>query len=327
MKKYFAIAMLVLGGSLSSQAWNCTTPGQIRIQVPTGTVGNGTGDGSGQVVVDSGLTFICEALPTAPATTPSTATSTSNSTSGANATSGSSSSANASGGNATANGGTSSSKSGVSNSGNSNVKVSNSLANTNNLGQTQTQSNSSVNSNQSAGGSASNIGNSVTNVAAPEIPANTAVAPPVFSTANCFKGMSVAGQAGIGGISFGGGKIDSNCAAERIAQDYFAMGNRLAACKVITSTKASKDAGVTMADCMNVPVPVVRTVVPIVSTPAPAPIKVEITNNIPPAPAPIILHEEMTVTAPRPQAKKRATHRPCPVTEIQNQCAVKTQEK
>jgi hypothetical protein len=327
MKKYFAIAMLVLGGSLSSQAWNCTTPGQIRIQVPTGTVGNGTGDGSGQVVVDSGLTFICEALPTAPATTPSTATSTSNSTSGANATSGSSSSANASGGNATANGGTSSSKSGVSNSGNSNVKVSNSLANTNNLGQTQTQSNSSVNSNQSAGGSASNIGNSVTNVAAPEIPANTAVAPPVFSTANCFKGMSVAGQAGIGGISFGGGKIDSNCAAERIAQDYFAMGNRLAACKVITSTKASKDAGVTMADCMNVPVPVVRTVVPIVSTPAPAPIKVEITNNIPPAPAPIILHEEMTVTAPRPQAKKRATHKPCPVTEIQNQCAVKTQEK
>ena len=328
MKKYFAIAMLVLGGSLSSQAWNCTTPGQIRIQVPTGTVGNGTGDGSGQVVVDSGLTFICEALPTAPATTPSTATSTSNSTSGANATSGSSSSANASGGNATANGGTSSSKSGVSNSGNSNVKVSNSLANTNNLGQTQTQSNSSVNSNQSAGGSASNIGNSVTNVAAPEIPANTAVAPPVFSTANCFKGMSVAGQAGIGGISFGGGKIDSNCAAERIAQDYFAMGNRLAACKVITSTKASKDAGVTLADCMNVPVPVVRTVVPVVSAPIPAPpVTVQITNNIPPAPAPIILHEEMTVTAPRPQAKKRATHRPCPVTEIQNQCAVKTQEK
>ena len=326
MKKYFAIAMLVLGGSLSSQAWNCTTPGQIRIQVPTGTVGNGTGDGSGQVVVDSGLTFICEALPTAPATTPSTATSTSNSTSGANATSGSSSSANASGGNATANGGTSSSKSGVSNSGNSNVKVSNSLANTNNLGQTQTQSNSSVNSNQSAGGSASNIGNSVTNVAAPEIPANTAVAPPVFSTANCFKGMSVAGQAGIGGISFGGGKIDSNCAAERIAQDYFAMGNRLAACKVITSTKASKDAGVTMADCMNVPVPVVRTVVPIVSTPAPAPIKVEITNNIPPAPAPIILHEEMTVTAPRPQAKKRATHKPCPVTPLQNECPI-TREK
>jgi len=323
MKKYFAIAMLVLGGSLSSQAWNCTTPGQIRIQVPTGTVGNGTGDGSGQVVVDSGLTFICEALPTAPATTPSTATSTSNSTSGANATSGSSSSANASGGNATANGGTSSSKSGVSNSGNSNVKVSNSLANTNNLGQTQTQSNSSVNSNQSAGGSASNIGNSVTNVAAPEIPANTAVAPPVFSTANCFKGMSVAGQAGIGGISFGGGKIDSNCAAERIAQDYFAMGNRLAACKVITSTKASKDAGVTLADCMNVPVPVVRTVVPVVSAPIPAPVPVQITNNIPPAPAPIILHEEMTVTAPRPQAKKRVVHKPCSVTPIQNECPVR----
>jgi hypothetical protein len=251
-------------------------------------------------------------------------TTTSNSTSGANATSGSTSSANASGGNAT-------SKSGVSNSGNSNVKVSNSLANTNSLsntqGQKQSQSNSSVNSNQSAGGSASNIGNSVTNVATPEIPANTAIAPPVFSTANCFKGFSAGGQTAVGGLSFGGGGIDKNCSALITAQDYFAMGNRLAACKVITNTKASKDAGVTMADCMNVPVPVVRTVVPIVSTPAPAPIKVEITNNIPPAPAPIILHEEMTVTAPRPQAKKRVVHRPCPVTEIQNQCAVKTQEK
>jgi hypothetical protein len=101
------------------------------------------------------------------------------------------------------------------------------------------------------------------------------------------------------------------------------MGNRLAACKVITNTKASKDAGVTMADCMNVPVPQTRTVVPIVSTPAPAPIKVEITNNIPPAPAPIILHEAVNVTAPRPQAKKRATHRPCSVTPIQNECPVR----
>src|ERR1700690_2918727 len=83
-------------------AWNCTTPGQIRVQVPTGTVGSGTGDGSGQVVVDSGLTFECEAPPTA---TPAPTTSTSTSTSGA--TSGSISGANATGGNSTANGGNS----------------------------------------------------------------------------------------------------------------------------------------------------------------------------------------------------------------------------
>jgi hypothetical protein len=297
MKK-IALALFALVLSVPAFAWNCTTPGQIRVQVPTGTVGNGTGDGSGQVVVDSGLTFECETLPTT-STTPTT----SNSTSTANS--------NATGGNAssTATGG--------------NVKNTNTLTNTQGQKQGQTQSNSSVNSNQSSSGSVSDVGNSQTTVEAPKIPVNTAVAPPVFSTTNCFKGFSAGGQTAVGGLSFGGGGIDKNCAAERVAQDYFAMGNRLAACKVITSTKASKDAGVTLADCMNVPVPVVRTVVPVVSAPIPAPVTVQITNNIPPAPAPIILHEEMTVTAPRPQAKKRVVHRPCSVTPIQNECPVR----
>ena len=293
MKK-IALALFALVLSVPAFAWNCTTPGQIRVQVPTGTVGNGTGDGSGQVVVDSGLTFECETLPTT-STTPTT----SNSTSTANS--------NATGGNAssTATGG--------------NVKNTNTLTNTQGQKQGQTQSNSSVNSNQSSGGSVSDVGNSQTTVEAPKIPVNTAVAPPVFSTTNCFKGFSAGGQTAVGGLSFGGGGIDKNCAAERVAQDYFAMGNRLAACKVITSTKASKDAGVTLADCMNVPVPVVRTVVPVVSAPIPAPVTVQITNNIPP----IILHEEMTVTAPRPQVKKRVVHRPCSVTPIQNECPVR----
>ena len=297
MKK-ISLALFALVLSVPAFAWNCTTPGQIRVQVPTGTVGNGTGDGSGQVVVDSGLTFECETLPTT-STTPTT----SNSTSTANS--------NATGGNAssTATGG--------------NVKNTNTLTNTHGQKQGQTQSNSSVNSNQSSSGSVSDVGNSQTTVEAPKIPVNTAVAPPVFSTTNCFKGFSAGGQTAVGGLSFGGGGIDKNCAAERVAQDYFAMGNRLAACKVITSTKASKDAGVTLADCMNVPVPVVRTVVPVVSAPVPAPVTVQITNNIPPAPAPIILHEEMTVTAPRPQAKKRVVHRPCSVTPIQNECPVR----
>ena len=301
MKK-IALALFALVLSVPAFAWNCTTPGQIRVQVPTGTVGNGTGDGSGQVVVDSGLTFECETLPTT-STTPTTSNSTSTATSAANS--------NATGGNAssTATGGS--------------VKNTNTLTNTQGQKQGQTQSNSSVNSNQSSGGSVSDVGNSQTTVEAPKIPVNTAVAPPVFSTTNCFKGFSAGGQTAVGGLSFGGGGIDKNCAAERVAQDYFAMGNRLAACKVITSTKASKDAGVTLADCMNVPVPVVRTVVPVVSAPVPAPVTVQITNNIPPAPAPIILHEEMTVTAPRPQAKKRVVHRPCSVTPIQNECPVR----
>ena len=298
----FALALFALVLSVPAFAWNCTAPGQIRVQVPTGTVGNGTGDGSGQVVVDSGLTFECETLPTT-STTPTTSNSTSTATSAANS--------NATGGNAssTATGGS--------------VKNTNTLTNTQGQKQGQTQSNSSVNSNQSSGGSVSDVGNSQTTVEAPKIPVNTAVAPPVFSTTNCFKGFSAGGQTAVGGLSFGGGGIDKNCAAERVAQDYFAMGNRLAACKVITSTKASKDAGVTLADCMNVPVPVVRTVVPVVSAPVPAPVTVQITNNIPPAPAPIILHEEMTVTAPRPQAKNRVVHRPCSVTPIQNECPVR----
>jgi hypothetical protein len=191
--------------------------------------------------------------------------------------------------------------------------------------QTQSQSNSSTNtySNQSSGGSVSDVGNSQTTVEAPKIPVNTAVAPPVFSTTNCFKGYSAGAQTPLIGGSFGGGGIDKNCAAERIAQDYFAMGNRLAACKVITNTKASKDAGVTLADCMAVPVPVVSTVVPVVSTPAP--VKVEIINNIPPAPAPIIIHESIDVIGPKLpplHAKKRMVHRPCPVTPLQNECPI-----
>ena len=323
------IAMLLFGLALSAPAfaWDCPT-GQIRQQAASGTPTT-----TPYYDVVEGIAFICVPTPTTPTTTPSTTsnTSTSNSTSGATSTS--TSGANATGGNSNATGGNSSSKSGVSNSGNSTVgPITNTLSNTNTLSQkqgqkqSQSQSNTSTNNNQSAGGSVSNVGNSQTLVEAPQIPVNTAVAPPVFSTTNCFKGYSAGAQTPLIGGSFGGGGIDKNCAAERIAQDYYAMGNRLAACKVITNTKASKDAGVTMADCMNVPVPVVRTVVPIVSTPAPAPIKVEITNNIPPAPAPIILHEAVNVTAPRPQAKKRATHRPCSVTPLQNECPI-TREK
>ena len=306
MKK-FALMIFGLAMCLPAYGWNCSVAGEGRVQVPASYVGNGPGDGNNQVVADGGLNFACLPDPIPP----SGATANSGSTSGA--TSGSTSTA--TGGNANATGGN------VNNSGNS--SNANTLSQKQGQKQSQSQSNTSTNNNQSAGGSVSNVGNSQTLVEAPQIPVNTAVAPPVFSTTNCFKGYSAGAQTPLIGGSFGGGGIDKNCAAERIAQDYYAMGNRLAACKVITNTKASKDAGVTMADCMNVPVPVVRTVVPIVSTPAPAPIKVEITNNIPPAPAPIILHEAVNVTAPRPQAKKRATHRPCSVTPIQNECPVR----
>jgi len=309
------IAMLLFGLALSvpAFAWDCPT-GQIRQQAASGTPTT-----TPYYDVVEGIAFICVPTPTTPTTTPSTTTS--NSTSGANATSGSTSSANASGGNAT-------SKSGVSNSGNSNVKVSNSLANTNSLsntqGQKQSQSNSSTNANQSAGGSVENVGNEQTIV---QRSAPMAYAPTIFPS-GCNGSISGGASAPFGGISIGGTKQDHHCQAMQTAAMFLSQGNLEAATRILCRTWAARDAKLTLDECRLIAkaqVPVV--VVPIVSTPAPAPIKVEITNNIPPAPAPIILHEEMTVTAPRPQAKKRATHRPCPVTEIQNQCAVKTQEK
>jgi len=309
------IAMLLFGLALSvpAFAWDCPT-GQIRQQAASGTPTT-----TPYYDVVEGIAFICVPTPTTPTTTPSTTTS--NSTSGANATSGSTSSANASGGNAT-------SKSGVSNSGNSNVKVSNSLANTNSLsntqGQKQSQSNSSTNANQSAGGSVENVGNEQTIV---QRSAPIAYAPTIFPS-GCNGSISGGASAPFGGISIGGTKQDHHCQAMQTAAMFLSQGNLEAATRILCRTWAARDAKLTLDECRLIAkaqVPVV--VVPIVSTPAPAPIKVEITNNIPPAPAPIILHEEMTVTAPRPQAKKRATHRPCPVTEIQNQCAVKTQEK
>ena len=84
MKRFLFFAILIIAFSASPAfAWNCTTPVQVRVQVPTGTLGNGTGDGSGQVVVDNGLTFICESLPTAGASATGGQGGTSSSTSNA----------------------------------------------------------------------------------------------------------------------------------------------------------------------------------------------------------------------------------------------------
>lgn len=216
MKKTLVLAMVLCAAS--AFGWNCTTPGQVRVQVPTGTKGSGTGDGSGQVVVDSGLTFICETLPTAVTTPPSSSTTNSNTNTNA-----------------------------------SSATSTNTLsqAQKQQQQQNQTQSNTSTNSNQSAGGSVSDVGNSTTTVEAPKIPVASAYAPPVFSTTNCFKGYSAGAQTAVIGGSFGGGGIDKNCAALSAAQNLYAMGSRLAACKVIITTKAAKDAGVTMDDCMQ----------------------------------------------------------------------------
>ena len=292
MRKFLAVAVVLFASCGMSMAWNCNTPGQIRIQVPAGTVGSGTGDGPGQVVVDNGLTFECETLPTTAPNAGNTNTNTNSSTS----TSGSTSTA--TGGNATATGGNS----------------------TSNQTQGQKQGQSQSSNNQSAGGSVSNVGNSVENIAAPKIPVATADAPPVFSTANCFKGFSGGAQTAVAGLSFRGGGVDKNCAAERAAQDYLASGNRLAFCKVMVTTKQSKDAGVTLEDCMNVPVR------PIVTVPAPVPVVQPVVQPqvvIVEIPRP---HETVTVTpAPKPapvHAARRKIGQPKPCYVIQDQCVV-----
>ena len=280
---------LVVLCATSAFGWTCNVPGQIRVQVPTGTVGSGVGDGSGQVVVDNGLTFECETLPTANGTAVNTNTNTATSASNSSAT----------GGNATSN-------------------------QTQGQKQGQQQTSTNTNSNQSAGGSVSNVGNSVTNVAAPDIPVNSAYAPPVFSSVNCFKGVSAGAQLGVVGGSFGGGGIDKNCAAERVAQDYFAMGNRLAACKVEITTKASKAAGVTLQDCLQHEIPYRPVPVPPVAAPAPS-----ITVNVPTPPAPQIIVIEPPITVvPTPAQRKSIVPRQhksqrCPVTPLQNECPVR----
>ena len=153
----------------------------------------------------------------------------------------------------------------------------------------------------------SNVGNSVTNVAAPDIPVNSAYAPPVFSSVNCFKGFSAGAQTPLIGGSFGGGGIDKNCAAERAAQDYLASGNRLAFCKVMVTTKQSKDAGVTLADCMNVPAPRPMVVAPPVVAPAPS-----ITVNFPvyQFPQDTAVAKAPSVAVKKPITKKRVG-KPC----------------
>ena len=313
------IAMLLFGLALSvpAFAWDCPT-GQIRQQAASGTPTT-----TPYYDVVEGIAFICVPTPTTPTTTPSTTTS--NSTSGANATSGSTSSANASGGNAT-------SKSGVSNSGNSNVKVSNSLANTNSLSntqgqkQSQSQSNSSTNANQSAGGSVENVGNEQTIV---QRSAPIAYAPTIFPS-GCNGSISGGASAPFGGISIGGTKQDHHCQQMQTAAMFLSQGNLEAATRILCRTWAARDAKLTLDECRliakaQLPVPVVVPSIP-VAVPVINPAPIQVTVNVPPTPAPIIIHETMTVVGPKLSAKRKAVHKPCPVTPLQNECPV-TREK
>lgn len=179
------------------------------------------------------------------------------------------------------------------------VTTTNTNTNTNNNQQSQQQQqqqSQTQSANASSTASASNNGNgngngsnnTTVNNQAAKIPVSTAYAPPVFPTANCFKGMGAGVQTGPFGGSFGGGKIDENCRALETARN---APNRLTFCKIYVKLKDSKAAGVTLGDCMG-------------QDPQPAPAveekKPEVNIYLPPQVAPA---EAAKVTEPAPTPK------------------------
>jgi hypothetical protein len=174
----------------------------------------------------------------------------------ANPSCGNGSNSSGNGGSGGASSSTSTSTSSVSNSGNSsNTNVNVAEGGTASQGQKQTQgqvqgqnqSNSLTNSN-----TATNQGNNSTQSTAFNQVRQTAsaIAPDTFPTSPCFKTASGAGQGAGFGFSLGAGKVDEGCDARETARILASMGSKTAACKLIVSTKASKRAGVTLADCL-----------------------------------------------------------------------------
>ena len=219
-------------------------------------------------------------------------------------------SATATGGNATATGGAVNSSNKNSNrqsqsqsqtanggsvSGSGNSTVSNTSTNNNTVtggqggaggsatGNTQSQS-------ASANGSNDSFYNSTTNVEAPKIPVSTAYSPTAIPTVPCFKGFGAGVQTVPVGASFGGGKVDENCAILETARSFALSGSRLSYCKTMLINKYAKKAGVTLADCMREGTP---TAIPnpstlVAPTPLPAAPQIIVAAPVPvavPAPA------------------------------------------
>jgi len=156
-----------------------------------------------------------------------------------------------------------------------------------------------------AAASNNSSGNSIeSSVTIPHMTA-TAYAPDGYPTAQCFKPFGIGAQSGWAGGTFGGGKIDENCAILEAARK---ARNRLTFCKIYITQKYVRKAGVTMEDCMyeeevvSVPAPVVPQAPPqiIVSPP-------NITVNIPHQP--VVPTTPVIPPVPKVNAKK---HVACP---------------
>ncbi len=237
--KNFVLAIAVsLLLTCSAFGWNCTTPGQVRVQVPTGTVGAGTGDGSGQVVVDDGLTFICEALPTGSAT--STTNTNNNTNSNANTNSNTLSSVV---NNAVSQGQKQAQKQQQNQS---------QTATGGNATSSATGGNANATAQDNGNGNGNGSNNTTTNVAASKIPVASAMASTLLPSAPCTKNYGASAQTMPFGASIGGGKIDEGCDIRETARSFSGI-SKLAQCKLLINEKQSKKAGVTLVDCMGVP--------------------------------------------------------------------------
>lgn len=188
----------------------------------------------------------------------------------------------------------------IKDSGNSSVKNSgnSSNKNTNKQGQAQGQQQSQTQTNEGNNSTNTNEGNNSSYSSSYREAAQSAVAVAPYPTAQCFKGGAIGGQAMTFGFSASAGRIDENCAILEVARNFDSAGERLAACKVKISNKYAKAAGVTLDDCMTVPVPT-----PVAIVPAPAPVVIpapQVVVTIPKAePAPVVT--QVPIAAPKPQ--------------------------
>lgn len=277
MKRILLSVMVFAVFAAPALSWNCPS-GEIRQQAPAGSPNS---------VVVEGITFICVPTPTPQSPTSIISNQNTNTNSNSNSNSNKNQNTNqntnnnantnnslsksvssATGGNASAAGGS------VSNSGNSSNTNTNSATGgaggSASQGQKQTQTASASNN----GNGSNNASYSNTeNIAAPKIPVETAYAPSIAPTVPCFKGFGGGVQTAPVGLSFGGGRIDANCAVLEASRQAPSL---IARCKVYISNKYVQKAGVTLADCMASSVTEQRVIetAPIAQTPAAPPIEV-----------------------------------------------------
>ena len=133
----------------------------------------------------------------------------------------------------------------------------------------------------------------------------------ILPTANCLGSVTGGASAPVGGVMFGGSKVDKECRMQALANEFIGMGNYEAAAKVLCATKSAKEAKLTMDDCRLVakpestPAPVVESVPQVVVPSVTVPVTI-----VNPAPAPIkVIESPVVADEKKPIVKKRAARR------------------